>query len=441
MIKWKGELNKFRNKDKTEKIKFIFSTCIWVIMFFTIFSIHSLSNLSHYIPILFSVIFAILSLIYIFLYGKFQVDFVIVFYSLFFLLGLIMTCIISHNFTSLKTYLTIFLLFFIVYQFLLNSYHPKLFCFLYLVSIMLFSLWFLLHYRENILSFFKGSTSLRLGSYFGGINLIASNLLSGITICFIYMLLFKKYVFPTISLVILFVCIIMTGSKTPFIGTILGLIVFFFLLLWKKHKFILLAIYAVLISGFILILSLPVFSYLKERIFNMLNVFSSNSFDYSTAQRFSMFVSGLEYWSKYLFTGAGAGGFSSLSGYDSYSHSTISEILCDFGLIGTFLFFAPIFFVVFTSKKESQSKKSWVMLITTYVLIGLIGTVILGHKVFYLMMALLFSIYFNENKKRITTLEMNFMKNKRFKFNYYFNKGIGINVLHFLKKGFSNIDA
>lgn len=440
MINLVNELKKFGQKNKKDKIKSIFCFCIWVILFLTIFSIHSLSNLSHYIPILLSSIFAISAILFIFVYGKFHIDFVVCFYVLFFVLAFLMTCFISHNFSSLKTFLTIFLLFFVVYQFLLNSHHPRIFCILYIISILLFSFWFLLHYRNEIISVFKGSSSLRLGSYFGGINLIASNLLSGITVCFIYMLLYRKYVFPSISLLILFACVVMTGSKTPFVGTVLGLLFFFFLLLWKKHKVILIGIYVVFIIGFILILSLPAFSYLKERFINMLNVFSSNSFDYSTAQRYSMFISGLEYWSKYLFTGSGAGGFSSLSGYDSYSHSTISETLCNFGIIGSFLFFAPLFFAIAFSKKDTNSRKIWVMLFSCYIFVGLVGTVILGHKVFYLMMALSFSIFAKDNKKHISSFEISFVENRKFKFNYSFRKGVGYDWLLSLKKGLRNID-
>lgn len=389
---------------KHNKIKFGFEVIIWILLFASLFSIHSLSTNHHYVPIVLSVVLAVVIFLYILLYGKITID--TFSYVLFFLVySFLITLIFSKNFGNLKTYITSISLAFVVYQFLLNTKSKRIFVFVYSFSVFVFSLWYLFAYRNEIFSMISSSSTARLGSYFGGISYIANTFLSGVIMSLACILTYKniliKWIYPFVSIMPISICILSSGSKMAFIGTLLSLIVFLFLALFKKHKVILFIILGAFLVLFFILVSLPIFSSVSKRMLELFNFFSDTSSDHSTMGRLSMFESGIYFWTKYLFTGYGAGGYSILSGRSGYSHSTLSELLCNFGLIGFVIFFGPLIYAIFFRRNKTMDKKVLILFAMGFMLIGLIGTSYLQYKIVYLILAYSFSLI-SDSEGKIT---------------------------------------
>ena len=389
---------KFKNYFLQNKVRCLLELSNWILLFLVFTTVNVFSVKLHYLPIILSVLFAMTALVYIFVYGKFHLDFTILFLIVFLLYAVILTLIFSRNFSALKTYITVISISIIIYECIYNSFRPKLFCILFITAVIILAVAFVIYYRNDIIDAIRGKSDDRLGGFFGGINYIANTLLAGIVMCFGFMVTFKKYLFASISALIIFFCILATGSKTPLIGSFISFIVFLFLLLFKKHKWILFLSYLSIFVLLILFFTLPWFSSIRDRILSMILFLSNSYYDASTYNRSVMLVSGLEYWLKNFFFGLGAGGFTYISSYSSYSHSTISEILCDFGIIGSFIYFFPLVYIAFKSKKESTVKIMSVILLFGFVLIGKFGTVILGYKIYYFFLVFIFALFSNKNE-------------------------------------------
>ena len=409
----------FRNKSV---FKIVLEMMCWFFLFAALFSIHSLSFLKNIIPIIISICFSICAFFYICLYGKLHIN-LFLYLIVFLVYAFIVTLFFSRDFINLKTYLTIILLYLASFEYLINVKNNSLACLIYILSILGFAIWFIFHYKQDILYIFKNMNSLRLGDYFAGINYVANTLLSGVVVCFAYMTLYKRYILSSITAALAFVCILSTGSRMAFVGVLLTIITFMFIKLYKKHKIIL---FVVLISTIIIIailLSLPAFSSIRERMLSLFNFFSDASADGSTAGRLTMFMSGIDYWLKYLFTGLGAGGFSFITGRVGYSHSTISEALCNFGLLGVLILCFPIIITCIFSKKETKTRHFVLVFLFGFLFIGLVGTSLLQYKILYFLLALMYSINLEENKYLYSNLSLSIIKDNRFCFSFEYHKG------------------
>ena len=107
----------------------------------------------------------------------------------------------------------------------------------------------------------------------------------------------------------------------------------------------------------------------------------------STITRYNMFFEGI-----YLFTykpifGWGMNGFRLYGAYHTYSHSAISETLCNYGIVGFTCFFAPIIMSLM-SKKNSDWNDIKIMLII-FMISTSIFAMSCNSKVYYIILAIL----------------------------------------------------
>ena len=393
-------------------------------------SILMLSITHNLIPLIISVVFGISVAIYIVFFGKIKITSITISLALFIVYATLITCLISRNFSNLKTYYTIFILLFALNQFLLNYKRPFLVMIVFLFSFLFFSIVFLLDCRQLVLSFFHGDY-VRAGSQFDNVNAVGGNFLCAtivILFCFLKYHPKKKVFFYTFlfSCYLLFsLCALLTGSRTAIIGLLLSVLTFLFLLLYQKHKIILFVIYFSIFVSIILFLTLPIFSSLNSKFLSLFSVFSGqSSTDQSTFNRMSMMISAFENWMKALFTGYGASGFRYVSSLNTYSHSTISDILVNFGIIGSLLYFYPQVVCLFSSNKGSNSKFFFILFVFGYLLIGLFGTVLLQRKIMYFLLAFGFSFFVNESSENIWFLECFIdLKNSKKRVVFKHNKG------------------
>ena len=389
------------------------------------FSIHSLSQLAHQIPIIVSCLFIVASAIYIFLYGKIHFDFTVLSLLLFLIFAILITVIISHDFNSLQTYITVITLSFFLYEFLFNDQKKGLVLVLYISSLILFFVVFVIYFLKTgqLVSYLKNPSEIRLGYFFDNPNAIGNSFLSGIVAALSYSIYKKKYAFSLISSLLFLMVIFMSGSRTAILSSLLTLIVYIHLIFFKNRKLICFAVDIFVLFLIIFIFSFPIFSGLKDRIVGIFNLFSGDKVERSAEGRFSMLITGIQFWSKYLFTGMGAGGFAFVSSHAGYSHATISEILCDFGLIGFVLFFIPQICCAFFSKKNSFMRKCFFLYLFGFVAIGMIGTVLLSRKCMYLYLAIVYAFFSSENKDTVSYVDFYFNRVKKISLHYKYNVG------------------
>ncbi len=383
-------------KTKAKRIEKILVFCCYFTFSLLLLSIFALSSLKNIVPIILGIIFSLEVGVYIVAFGKLHFDFLVISLLLFLLHVILTTCIFSKDFSGLKTYLTVIPLACVSFELFYNTKDFKAITMCFIFASISFCFIFVFFYRSVVFS--GNAFSSRLGEIFGGINACANTLLLGVVVSLIYLLAFKKYVLSILCFLLCSFCILLTGSKGAFIGVFFTLLIFIYLFLFKKNKLAFFIVLGVFIAATILLLSLNVFSSINERILSLFNLFSGNgNTSYSSRNRLTMMIGGIEYWSKYLFTGCGAGGFSYASGYHNYSHATISESLCNFGIIGTTLLFFPIIYCLIKSKSKPIVHTYFCMFVFGFLLIEMFATAITIYKIFYLFLAVLYSMYSANN--------------------------------------------
>ena len=225
------------------------------------------------------------------------------------------------------------------------------------LGILAFCAYFIWVYRSSIAQLTTLSKN-RLGEYFNNQNTVGYNLLAGSLLSSFGLFFSKKWwqmVFFGISFAIIFACGCFLGSRAFMISSIVAILVFIILKFRKKP-----AVLFSLLGGAIVLLFastlIPAFSVVWRRMINgFFSVFSSDSsMDMSLMtrwewQRYSFVLS-----SKNFLLGYGANGFNHFSGIGTYSHSNLTEVLCNFGIVGVVLFYAPYcyaFYFCATRKK------------------------------------------------------------------------------------------
>ena len=104
--------------------------------------------------------------------------------------------------------------------------------------------------------------------------------------------------------------------------------------------------------------------------------------------------------SKNLLFGLGADGFSIFSGVFTYSHSNISEVMCDFGLSGWILFYLPLVICFAKSFKILYSKRSFVVSFVLYYLIVSFSNVFYYNKIYYIVLAFMYYLVFESKEAK-----------------------------------------
>lgn len=112
----------------------------------------------------------------------------------------------------------------------------------------------------------------------------------------------------------------------------------------------------------VLVLTIPQLSPISDRIFSfLLTIFGNKSgdpttSDSSTVFRLNMIINGFEMFLRKPLFGFGVEGFSAYGGMnEGWSHNHFSEMLCNFGVIGTFFFHFPLIVPLFFQRKKENT--------------------------------------------------------------------------------------
>lgn len=228
----------------------------------------------------------------------------------------------------------------------------------------LFLFIFALQYKNELLSF----DFSRLGNYFGDINDIGVFMSFGVLYSFFLILFNKKWaikIFGIIFLILFFYCGLTTGSKLFLLSFVFIVVTFVCLFFGKKKWWLSLIVLASMFALLIIMFLLPALSPFRKRILEMLSTMFGQSIDgttsndIGTSNRILMFFDGIEMFLRKPFFGYGIQGFFVSSSFgNGWSHNHFSEILCSFGLIGTFLFCYPYIksLYMYFFKKNSKEK-------------------------------------------------------------------------------------
>ena len=333
----------------------------------------------------------------------------------FVLFSLIGTSIYSHDFRKWFSLVLLAISFFIFVHTFRVIRKKELIIGVIASAFFLFSLYFIWYYRSELINFkdvIKGK--FRLGNYFDNPNGVSAYAVVGFSSALYSLLFIKKpfrffFIFPVLTNAIVGVA---TGSKSFIFACLLFTVVILYFV-FKKHKLIYLISVVVLFGIFVLLLQLPFMATIKERIVNaFLTIFGkADKADTATIERTIWFDYGLFLGFKNGLFGYGVSGFSLYSGVGTYTHSNVSEVLCDFGYIGFVLFYLPLIILLLKAIFDKNVDKPLIIcFVIYYVFIG-ISNVFYYKKVYYMILAICFYMaYFEGNKKNMCLMNKDIKK-------------------------------
>ena len=341
------------------------------------------------ISILLSSLFVVFAALYIFFRGQFRFCWLIVPYIVFVIYCALSYLFTRYSFSSLRTICLIYGLMFFTFEFSINLKNPKLMMVFFLWStVALAGLIFIDNYKD-ILSL----NTDRIGAKYGNLNQIGWILSFGFFLS-LYRMLFLRQRYAVSSLIALvdLAFTVLSGSRGALLLIVFSTLVLLFFFFKGRRKLYFVFACAVFILVLFLILQIPSFSSLRTRIYKMIISLLSGgtSGDSSSNQRFAMFEEGFYLFAKSPIFGNGLASFAVISNQSVYSHANLSEMLCNFGLIGLSVWLAPL---IFNSFLESKNKKKPIclMYLIAIVLPSMFFTILYSAKFFAVTAAIVLS--------------------------------------------------
>lgn len=392
-------ISKLRSNEKIKKLLF-WSTVVLLVGY--VFAVPSFGGREKYNLIVYALLslLAVATVIYVFLYKKFTFHPALLFIPLFIVYTFIGTCIFTKNFRGWLTIVLLGASFFVCFYSYHAIHNKQLILNLITLGIFMFSLYFIYHYRNEILNYSSiDPNKSRIGTYFDNQNGVAAYCLAGLSTS-IYLLFNKKgwlkliYLLPVVSIVVV-------GFTTQSRSFVFGLAIVILLMLFLRmyhHKVFFLLLIALLVVAFFILINLPFMAALKVRLEDMINTLFSKSskIDYSSVSRTIWLDYGFYLGSKNIILGYGYGGFAVYSGVGTYTHSNISEVFCDFGLPGAFIFYLPYVILPCVAIKKKLKNITFVLPVFVLYVVVSFSMVYFYDKLYYVILSLLFYLSFED---------------------------------------------
>lgn len=374
-----------------------------------------------------SIISGIFIFSYLFLRGKFRFNYYSFFVLMFAFYSIFITLLTTRDWIFAQTVFTTSILAIVVFMFFAETKQYKILFFLLFGGFFIYSLYFLGYYLPDIIR--NISYIGRLGDKFGNLNGVGTTFSFGIIFCLGIIAFYKKRsYFLLIPTVIFTFCMICTGSRGAFINTIIALIVFLYLMIGRESILSFFLTLVICVCGVILILQIPAFNSFKTRLTELfITLFTSSEQSYSASKtdmsiivRFNMLINGIKLWSKNIFFGFGISGFRDNTVYPYYSHSTISELLADTGLLGSLFFTLPFIkssYYNFKNLKKNEFYPFFVIVLCTTIAL-LFSDIIFYSKICILVWAFIGAYTFSLTSEKQIYFSLSFFENKKFKFKF-----------------------
>lgn len=407
-----AKMNDFKNnifiEFKTDKLKFILKYLILVVSFVCLATLPSFTYREQFNDItnILCIVLAIFAFLYVIFKGRIVINYYILCMVLFMLFSVILTAFTTRTWETIRSILTLYSISCVFFTCIINLKKPNFYIISLLIGFIVLSIWFVIDNKDYFLTF---NFTDRIGDTFGNLNTVGGMFALASTILFYYIFKHKKWYFLLLVVEVLFAILTaVTGSKSALVLFVLGFLINLYFLFGKKK----IIWYVITVIGFIVlfivILLLPPFEVIKDRFIDMfLTLFSGEAYDLSTAQRYNMFFDGIYLWLKNIFFGNGSQAFSILTSYGTYSHSTVSELLCNFGLVGFILFYLS-FIKMITRKNKSRFYPLILSFSISFLLFGSIISVIYISKHIIIFGSLLAAISFLDNDESDRSICINF---------------------------------
>lgn len=402
-------LQTLRSKFGNEKIGNVLRYFVCALVFLFAFSIPSFGGRATYNLVMygFMALLAGAVIIHLLLFGN-KLDFKrwqIYLIPLFVIFALLGTSVYSHSFRNWLSLVFLAASFFVLLLSFKIINDRNIVAAILSLAIFGFSAYFIFHYRKELLNFSSfGNEGFRLGTYFDNQNAIAGVCIVGLSASLYSFLFYKsklKYLFIIPFLAILLVGI-STGSRT-FVIAIAVVVLTMLFFKFKKHKLTYFLIVALLVVFAIILLNLPFAYTLKQRLERFFNTLftDTNRVDTSAVERIIWFDYAFVLGFKNIIFGYGVDGFSIYSGVGTYAHSNLPEVICDFGIIGLFIFYAPLVCLLYSSIKKKKATISYVFPIFAYYLFVSFSNVFYYNKFYYFNLAFMYYLTFYDEDKKI----------------------------------------
>lgn len=265
------------------------------------------------------------------------------------------------------------------------------------VAVALFSIYFLIYYRNEIITL----SFERIGWHFGDLNDIALFMSLGLILSFYFFLNDKKIwrkIVHIFAFAVFTICGITSGSKIFLLSIFIAVISNLFLFFGKKKWYLSCIISITFIGIAILVLSLKPFETIRNRFLSFISTFFGNNIsgvsnnDQSSIQRFEMFLDGFSMFLRKPLFGFGIRGFWIFSSFTgAWSHNHFSEILCSYGLVG-FVLFHVGFFDSFCGYRlsKTQNKNALMAMIVLFIL-SMFSVALESQKIYSYLIGIVFA--------------------------------------------------
>lgn len=407
-------ISKLKKSKKFQDILLLIIELCFSIYVFSIPSFGESDSLVHYLIYFSLIVLGILSILYCLLFKPIKINRVLFILVPFIIFAFFSTAIYSRKFGQWLTICLLYLSFVIFFITLFVIRDANKVFLLISLSLFVFSLYYIFHYRPNKIFEALSSSTVRLGSDFDNENAVALYSLIGVSSS-LYVILFTKYKFrllfipPILSLLVVGLT---TGSKMFYLLFFIVVIIYLYFI-FRKHKLIYFTVVVASIFGFIGLLMLPFMTTIRDRLLSSIQTLfgTTNRADTSTIQRFVYMDYGFFLGTKNAFFGYGCGGFANYSGVDTYSHSNFAETICNFGVIGFSLFYLPLIIPIVFSYKYNIKDKQIIYAFTIFFIMLGISYVFYYNKFYYLILAILYYLTFVkghaniENEKLFNKIE------------------------------------
>lgn len=404
------------------KVKHLLLFGNYFFLFLYIFSIPSFSAKQNYqIVTYLSLIFlAFFAVAYTFLCKRLVLNKKLIVIPFFVSWAFLGTIIYSHEFRSWITLFLLMVSMFILYISFNNISDINKIAIIIVSSLFLFTLYFFIYYRDQIWDFFNGNYN-RLGDHFDNVNTIGGIMIIGL-IFSIYLSLFTKNKFRILFLLPIssFIFVgFLTGSRSFFICLLFIALVSLVLLLKGFSVILCISILLFLILIFSFFMFGP-FPFIRDKFLNsMITLFAYNKalpsqIDTSTLQRSLWQYTGYCFGSQNIIVGYGCKGFSFISEMPTYTHGNFSELLCNFGIVGLFLYYFPYILASIYVFKTRNVESKLLALLIVFVLLKTVLTVDYYDKLSFTITALVFFCLKNQNFDMFQTIIL--YKRKHFLF-------------------------
>lgn len=344
----------------------------------------------NYLAYVFIILLTICVFLYFSLKKQFYFDSRFLPYLLFALYAILISLIMqSTDFRNLLTFIMLSFSLILCYYSCKIIGDKKILFFIFAATSLIYAIVFFSIYFKEFISF--QFISQRLGGKLGNEN--TAGIISIIFLSFYSIISVKQKKFWLLVFDLPFLLIgISSGSKKFYFSFIL-LMLFILYILLKRH----LVIYALCIFCMIFlsfaILQLPFMSSIRDRIYAMILFMFTGEIDASSYERLLFSKNAFYLFSKNIFFGLGEGGFGNNTIYGTYSHNNITEVACNFGLVGFVLFYVQMLTPLYLAKRNRNSSlyTYFVFIFLFYLIIGP-GLIFYTSKYIPIFLAIVISI-------------------------------------------------